>query len=209
MKRIVIADDHSVVRAGLRQILADVPELQVVGEAGSGEEALAMVRRLHPELLVLDLSMPGRGGLDILKEVAAERPPTRVLVLTIHPEREYAERVLRAGASGYLTKESATSELVTAVERVLCGGRFISASLAEWLVARLGADNDAPHQRLSDREYQVMHRLAGGRSVTQIAEDLGLSPKTVSTYRARILDKLGCKNNVEITRYAVRHGLVD
>jgi DNA-binding NarL/FixJ family response regulator len=210
MLRVLIADDHAVVRQGLRQILGDIPELSVVGEAQNGEDTLSQVRAQPWDVLVLDMSMPGRGGLDILKDVRRERPETRVLVLSMHPEDQFAVRMLKAGASGYLTKETATDELVKAVRKVMTGGKYISPTLAEKLAFDVDADSDRPlHDKLSDREFQVMGRLAAGRTVQEIADELMLSPKTISTYRARVLEKLGLKSNAELIHYAIGNKLVE
>ena len=210
MLKVLIADDHAVVRQGLRQILSEIPELGVVGEAQDGQAVLNLMRAEPWDVLVLDLSMPGRGGLDILKDVRRERPETRVLVLSMHPEDQFAVRTLKAGAAGYLTKESAPSELVAAVRKVLTGGRYISPALAEKLAFDLGRDDDRPrHEKLSDREFQVMRRLAAGMTVQQIADELMLSPKTISTYRARVLEKLELKTNAELIHYSIHNELVD
>ena len=210
MIKVLIADDHAVVRHGLRQILSEIPELSVVGEAENGQDALNQVRAEPWDVLVLDMSMPGRGGLDILKDVRRERPATRVLVLSMHPEDQFAMRMLKAGAAGYLTKETASEELVKAVRKVLTGGKYISATLAEKLAFDLDRDNDRPlHEKLSDREFQVIRRLAAGQTVQQIADELMLSPKTISTYRARVLEKLELKSNAELIHYAIGNKLID
>jgi DNA-binding NarL/FixJ family response regulator len=210
VKRVLIADDHEVVRNGLVQALGRTPALEVVGEAATGEQTLEMVRTLRPDLVLLDLSMPGRSGLDLVAQICDEFPDTRVLVLSMHPEDQYAERVMRCGAMGFVSKGSAVDELMEAVCRALEGRPYVSAALAERLALRLGTQNPGlPHDRLSDREYLVMHRLANGQTVSEIAGDLGLSAKTVSTYRGRILEKLELRNNVELTHYAVRNGLID
>jgi two-component system, NarL family, invasion response regulator UvrY len=210
MIKVLLADDHAVVRQGLRQILTDIPEVGTVGEAPNGEEALTMVRSEHWDVLVLDMSMPGRGGLDVLKDVRRERPQTKVLVLSMHPEDQFAVRMLKAGASGYLTKESATVELVAAVRKVLTGGKYISGTLAEKLAFDMDRDTDKPlHETLSDREFQVLRMMAAGRTVQQIADELMLSAKTISTYRARILEKLGLSSNAEMIHYAINHRLIE
>ena len=210
MLRILIADDHAVVRQGLRHILAGIPELGTVGEAKDGQDALNQVRAEPWDVLVLDMSMPGRGGLDILKEVRRERPEMRVLVLSMHPEDQFAVRMLKAGASGYLTKESAPDELVKAVRKVMSGGKYVSDTLAEKLAFDVEANSDKPrHEKLSDREFQVLRQLAAGRSVQQIAEELVLSPKTISTYRARVLEKLDMKTNADLIHYAIGNKLVE
>lgn len=210
MLKVLIVDDHAVVRQGLRQILTEIPELSVVAEAENGQDALNKVRAEPWDVLVLDMSMPGRGGLDILKDVRRERPETRVLVLSMHPEDQFAVRMLRAGASGYVTKETAPDQLVAAVRKVLTGGRYISPSLAEKLAFDVDRDSDRPlHEKLSDREFQVLRRLAMGKTVQEIAAELMLSPKTISTYRARVLEKLELKSNAELIHYAIGNKLVE
>ena len=208
--KILIADDHAVVRQGLKQILSGIPELSSVGEADNGESALDKVRAENWDVLVLDMSMPGRGGLDILKDVRRERPQTRVLVLSMHPEDQFAVRLLKAGASGYLTKETAPEELITAVRKVMTGGKYVSATLAEKLAFDVDRDADQPlHETLSDREFQVLRMMASGQTVQQIADELLLSAKTISTYRARVLEKLKLKSNAELIYYAIQNRLVE
>lgn len=212
MIRILIADDHAVVRRGLRQIVSEEPDLVVDGEAHSGQEALTLAREQHWDLVMLDISMPGRGGLDVLKELKQERPGLPVLVLSMHPEEQFAVRALRLGASGYMTKDSAPEELVRAIRKVVTGGRYVSASLAERLAGNLAPERQAErplHEVLSEREFLVMRLIASGKSVTDIANELALSVKTISTYRARILEKMGMKSNAELTRYAISNQLVD
>jgi len=209
MIQVLIADDHAVVREGLRQILSGVPDMVVAGEAGSANEVLREVRKNQYNVLVLDIAMPGRTGLDVLKELKQEQPGLPVLILSMYPEEQYAVRVLRAGASGYMTKESAPEELVGAIRKVARGKKYISPSLAETLVGNLDIDADKPmHQMLSDREYQVMCMIASGKKVSEIAEALSLSVKTVSTYRTRVLEKMRLKSNAELTLYAVEQRLV-
>jgi len=210
MIKILIADDHAIVRRGLKQILEETSDLIVAGEASSGQEVLDMIRKEEFDMLVLDISMPGRGGLDVLKEVKSENPELPVLVLSMHPEEQYAVRVLKAGAAGYVTKESAPDELITAIRKVSRSGKYISLSLAERLAFDLDQDASQPlHNTLSDREYTVMCLLASGKTVTEIAKELCLSPKTISTYRTRILEKMHVQTNAEVMRYAMQHGLVD
>jgi two-component system invasion response regulator UvrY len=210
MLRVLIADDHAVVRQGLRQILGGIPELGTLGEADNGQDTLDKVRAEPWDVLVLDMSMPGRGGLDILRDVRRERPQTRVLVLSMHPEDQFAVRMLKAGAAGYMTKESAPEELVAAVRKIITGGKYVSATLAEKLAFDVDRDNDKPlHESLSDREFQVLRLLASGRTVQQIADELMLSPKTISTYRARVLEKLKMKTNAELIYYAIQNRLVE
>lgn len=212
MIRILIVDDHAVVRRGLAQILRDtlVTDVQA-DEAGNGQEALTKAFASEYDLVLLDISMPGRNGIDILKQLKGERPHLPVLILSMYPEEQYAIRALRAGAAGYVTKESAPDELSEAVRKVLEGGRYVSSSLAERLAFELGKGpqkDQTPHETLSDREYQLACMIASGKTVSDIAEELSLSVKTVSTYRVRILKKMQMKNNAEITAYAVRQGLV-
>ncbi len=210
MIRVLIADDHAIVRHGLQQILAQEPDLTVAGEAASGEELLTMVREARGEVVVLDLSLPGMAGLDVLHEVRHLAPHLPVLILSIHPAEQYAARALRAGASGYLTKESAPEELVKAIRRVVAGGRYLSAAAAEGLADYVaGGMLSKPHEALSDREFEVMRLLVRGRRVADIAEALNLSPKTVSTYRRRVLEKMNMESNADLVEYAVRERLID
>jgi len=209
MPKILIADDHAVVRKGLMKILTESDAGISVDEAGDGQEALTRVLRERYELVLLDISMPGRGGLEVLKEIRSHRPHLPVLVISMHPEEEYAVRALRAGASGYAIKDTAAKELAGAIRKVLGGGRYVSASLAENLARDLGSKNDRlPHETLSDREYQVLRMIASGKKVSEIAGELSLSVKTISTYRSRILEKMQAKNNAELTRYAFENRLV-
>lgn len=209
MIRVAIADDHALVRRGLADLLSDTPDLDVTGEAGSGDETLALLRRQPVDVLVLDLNMPAPSGLDLIKSIRAEFEHLPVLVLSAHPEDQYAVRVVRAGAAGYLTKEAAESDLVAAVRRVAEGQRYLTPVLAEALLDALDTDGAAPHTVLSDREYQVLRLIASGKPVGAVAEELSLSVKTVSTYRTRLLKKMGMANNAELTRYALEQGLVD
>lgn len=207
--RILIADDHAIVREGLKRILGTAPDPVAIGEARDGAEVVERVRNEKWDVVLLDIAMPGKNGLDALKQIRALSPSLPVLVLSVYPEDQYAVRVLRAGAAGYLTKESAPDELLAAVRKVARGGRYISATLAEQLAGELGADRgELPHERLSDREFQVLRLIASGMTLTQIAEELPLSVKTVSTYRSRILEKMRLRNNAELTHYAIRNGLV-
>jgi DNA-binding NarL/FixJ family response regulator len=210
MARILIADDHAVVREGLRQIIAKHSDMVVVDEAANGPDVLNKIRSTSYDVVVLDLSMPGRSGLEILADIKRERPDLRVLVLSVHSEELYAMRALKAGASGYLTKESAPEQLVEAIRKVSRGGKYISPALAERLAFAIETDSDKlPHEKLSDREYQVLCMIASGKTVKEIAEDLALSVPSISTYRARILLKMSMKNNAELAHYAIRNGLVD
>lgn len=210
MIRVLIADDHPIVRQGLRQILSGIPDMAVTGEAINAQETLEQVRAGGWDVLVLDITMPDRSGLDILKEIKHEQPPLPVLVLSIHAEDQLAVRVLKAGAAGYLTKENAPDELVKAIRKVVSGGKYISRSLAESLAFGLDTASDQPrHKALSDREFQVMQMMANGKTLAEIAEELSLSPKTVSTYRTRLLEKMQLNTNAEIIRYALEHGLIE
>jgi DNA-binding NarL/FixJ family response regulator len=209
MLKILIADDHAIVREGLKQILMDVPDLVVAGEAASGNQVLEMVRKETWDLVLLDITMPGLNGLDTLKQLKKEKPDLPVLMLSMYPEEQYAIRTIKAGVSGYLTKESAPKELITAIRKVAQGGKYISASLSEKLATYLETDADKPlHEQLSDREYQVVLMIAAGKTVGQIADDLALSVKTISTNRTRALRKMGMNNNSELTYYAMKHGLI-
>jgi two-component system invasion response regulator UvrY len=210
MIKVLIADDHPIVRQGLRQILAGIPDMAVAGEAVNAQETLDQVRAGGWDVLVLDITMPDRSGFDILKELKHEQPDLPVLVLSIHAEEQFAVRLLKAGASGYLTKENAPDELVKAIRKVVDGGKYISQNLAESLAFSLDVTSDRPrHETLSDREFQVMQLMASGKTLTEIAEELSLSPKTVSTYRTRLLEKMNLKTNAEIVRYAIENGLVE
>lgn len=210
MIRILVADDHPVVRQGLKQIVAGTTDIFVVDEAATGQEVLDKVRSNYFDVVLLDITMPGASGLDILKQLRSERPELAILILSMHSEEQYAARVLRAGASGYLAKESAPDELVAAVRKISLGGKYVSPSLAEKLASDLAVDTQEPlHQTLSDREYETMRLLASGKTTAEIAEQLSLSPKTISTYRSRILEKMGMRSNTELTLYAVQNGLLD
>ena len=210
MIEILIADDHAIVREGVKQIIADTDDMVVAGEAGNGEEVLRKAMKGHFDVVILDITMPGRGGLDVLKQLKIMRPELPVLVLSVHPEEQYAVRVFKAGASGYLTKESAPEELISAVRKISRNKKYVSPTLAEKLAFDLRPDTERPlHDALSDREYQVLCMIASGKTVKDIAGQLSLSVKTISTYRSRILEKMKMKNNAELTHYAIKHGLVD
>jgi DNA-binding NarL/FixJ family response regulator/HPt (histidine-containing phosphotransfer) domain-containing protein len=207
--RVLIVDDHAVVRRGLRALLSDAFHGAAFGEASDARQALEQLRKHEWDIALLDLALPGKSGLDLLKELKAEWPRLPVLVLSGSHEDQFAVRVLKAGAGGYMTKASAPDELAKAVRKILSGGRYVSSALAEKLA--LGVNKDfarTPHETLSDREYEVMSRIAAGKTVTEIAEELSLSAKTISTYRTRVLEKLGVKNSAEIVHYASRNGLV-
>ncbi len=210
MIRIVVADDHTIVREGLKQLLAAAEGLEIAGEARDGLEVMKAVREIDFDLLLLDMSMPGKSGIELIKQARAEKPKLRILILTMHEERQYAIRAIRAGASGYLTKESASHQLVEAIRKVAGGGAFISAEVAEQLA--LGAMPDAKgalHEALSDREFQVFRMIAEGRSVSDIAERLNLSVKTVSTHKANLMQKMHLETAGELIRYALAHRLVE
>ena len=208
--RILIADDHAVVRQGLKQILAAEFKQAVFGEASTGQQALELVWRESWDVLVLDITMPGQSGLDVLKAVKKSRPRLPVLMLSMHPEDQFAVRMLKSGAAGYMTKESAPAELVGAVQKVVSGGRYVSPALAEKMAAFLALDvQSSPHERLSDREFLVLRLIASGKTVGEIARELSLSVKTVSTYRTRILEKTGLRNSAELTHYAIQNQLVE
>jgi len=210
MLRVLVADDHEVVRKGLMKVLAEALQPVKVDEARDGTEAVGKAWKGEYDLVVLDLKMPGKSGLDALKEIKQHRPKLPVVILSMHPEEQFAIRAMRAGASGYLTKESAGDELVLAIRKALKGEKYISSSLAEILAGQLDSDPDKPpHETLSDREYQVMLLIASGKPVGVIARELKLSVKTVSSYRANILLKTRMKNNAEITHYAIQNKLVD
>jgi two-component system, NarL family, invasion response regulator UvrY len=207
MKRILIVDDHEVVRAGVMKII-DQSET-VFGEAGNPEQALQMVRDEQWDLAILDLSLGDRGGMELLKELRQASPKLPILILSMHSEEQYARRAFKAGAAGYVTKDSPREELILAVSKVIAGGKYLNPATAERLVQDLGDDSQQPlHHTLSDREFQVLRFIAAGKAVGEIAGLLGLSDKTVSTYRARILEKMGMKTNAEIIRYAIRNNLV-
>jgi len=210
MIRVVVIDDHAVVREGIKRIISENPGMAVTGETGDGCEAMRVVKANPCDVVLLDITMPNKNGLDVLKQIHAESPRLPVLVLSMHAEDQYAIRVLRAGASGYLTKESAPANLVQAIRKVVRGGKYVSQSLAEKLVFDLDSETEkVPHETLSDREFQVLCMIASGKTVSDIAVELALSVKTISTYRVRILEKLQMKNNAEMTRYAIKQGLVD
>jgi DNA-binding NarL/FixJ family response regulator len=207
--RLLIADDHPIVRQGLRQIAADQPGIAVVGEAASADEALARLREVPVDVMLLDVSMPGPGFIEVLQQVRRDHPTVKVLVLSVHPEDQWAVRALRAGAAGYLTKDHSPEQLIEAVRRVYRGGKYVTAALAEKLATGLEAGGATPHEGLSDREFEVLRGLGAGRSVKEVAARLKLSPKTVSTYRARILEKMRLQTNADLVRYVRDHGIGD
>ncbi|WP_213303235.1 response regulator [Paraburkholderia sacchari] len=210
MTQVLIADDHALVRDGLRHILQNASGFDVVGEARDGVSTIALVRSTPAHVLLLDLSMPGRNGVELIKQIKEEKPELRILVLTMHAVQQYAVRAFRAGASGYLTKESAGAELVSAVTKVAAGGVYVSLAMAEQFAQSLNEPADAlPHQRLSDREFDVFRRLAAGETITEIAQALCVSAKTVSTYKTRILEKMRVPHEAALVRYAMRHKLFE
>ena len=210
MIRTIIADDHTILREGLKQLLQASGDIEVVAEAGDGPAVLHAVRGNDCDVLILDMSMPGRSGMELIRQVKSERPRLRILVLSMHGENQYAVRAIKSGASGYLTKDSAATQLLTAIRRVAGGGAFISSEVAEQLALGAMPAGEGPlHERLSDREYQVFRLIVGGAAVSEIAEQLNLSSKTVSTHKARLMEKLHAHNPAELIHYALRHGLSD
>ena len=207
MIRVVVADDHPVVRKGLCSILTEGSAIQVTGEANNAQEVLALLGRVPADVLVLDIGMPGRSGLELLQDLKLSHPKLPVLILSQYPEEQIAVRAIRSGASGYLNKESAPDQLVEAVQRIFQGRKFLTPNLAELLAVTVEGGTVEPHQALSDREYQVLLMIASGKTVSDIAEEINLSVKTVSTYRTRILEKMNLKNNAELTRYAIQNQL--
>lgn len=210
MIRVVIADDHTMVRHGLRRVLSAEPDVQVVAEASTGQQVLDIVRDDHVDVVVLDITMPGRNGLEILKELRKSFPKVAVIMLSMHPKDQYGVRVIKAGAAAYISKESAPEELVNALRIAARGEKYITPDLAELLARHLerGLVTEEPHKLLSDREYEVMCHIAAGRGLTEIAKLMNLSVKTVSTYRTRIVEKTGLTSNADMTRYAMQHSLM-
>lgn len=209
MVRVLVVDDHAIFREGVKQILESTLDVEVVGEAASGRELLDGLARGDVDVVVMDISMPDGGGLEALRQSRHVRPDVPVLILSMYPEQQYAVRVLKAGAAGYLNKEAAPDELVGAIRKVAAGRKYVSPGVAEQLVSQIGPNwNGLPHEGLSDREFQVLRMLASGLTVTEIGEELALSVKTVSTYRTRLLEKMGMSTNAELTRYALEHQLV-
>ncbi len=210
MINILIADDHALIREGLKKILNGEPDMTVVGEANNVVELLTALKRLAVNIILLDITMPGESGLDALKELRRKYPHVPVLMLSFHPEHRFAVRALKAGAAGYLTKESAADEVVQAIRKVVGGGKYVSAALAEQLATELdNASGKLPHETLSDREFQVMRLIAAGKKSSEIAEELAVSVNTINTYRMRIFEKMKMQSNVELARYAVEHGLIE
>ncbi|HQN64384.1 MAG TPA: response regulator transcription factor [Methylophilus sp.] len=207
---VIIADDHAILRAGLKQILAETDDIAVIAEASNASDAIKLCRMPEIDVLLLDISLPDRSGIEALKYIKKENPQVAVLMLSMHREDQYAVRALKAGASGYLCKQSASSELVNAIHTVAKGKKYITATVAEILANQVGSENEkAPHELLSDREFQTLTMIASGLSVSDIAEKLSLSVKTVSMYRSRLLEKMQLKHNAELTHYAIKNNLVD
>lgn len=211
MMKILIADDHAVVRQGLKQIISEQSDMQIAGEAETAVEVLRLARDEDWDVIVLDITMPGgKNGLDLLPELKQICPATRVLILSMHAEEQFAVRALKGGASGYITKQSAPTELIRALRKVQSGGRYLSQSIAEQLAFFVGDDGSAPlHERLSEREFQVLRMMALGKNLREIADELFLSEKTVGTYRARLMEKMNMTRNAELVRYAVQNQLID
>ena len=207
---VLIADDHAIVRQGLRLILSETDDLVVAGEAEDGADAMLLARQQHWDVFLLDVTMPNRDGIDTLKQLKKEFPRAPVLILSMHPEEQFAVRALKAGASGYLNKQSAPEQLVTAIRQVAIGKKYVSAAVAQQLANAISDDSDKPpHERITDREYQVLSLIASGKTLTQVAETLNLGVATVSTYRARLLEKMGLRSTAELIRYGLEHGLVE
>ncbi len=210
MIKVFITDDHSLIREGLKKLLKDEMDIEVAGEAGNAKDTMEFVLKNNLDVLVLDINLPDKSGLDLLKELKEFKPELRVLILSMHPEDRFAMRVLRAGAYGYVTKESAGEELVKAIRKVYNGGKYVSAALAEKLVFEIQSGNDKPlHELLSDREFQVFQMIAAGKTLAEIADGLSLAVTTISTYRARILEKLNLHSNAELIHYAITNKLLD
>lgn len=210
MINILVVDDHALIRKGLKMLLEESPEFEVKGEAETGAQAIKMVREQHFDLILLDISLPDKHGMDVLKQLKMEQPDIKVIVLSMYPEDQYGMRALKAGAVGYINKQSAPEKLVGAIQQVISGKKYISETMAEQLLSNLiGDSQELPHQRLSNREYQTLCLMSSGNSLTEISEIMMLSPKTVSVYRARMLEKMNFKNNAEAVHYAIAHHLVD
>lgn len=207
---ILVVDDHALIRKGLKLLLDENPDFQVKGEAESGMQAVTMVREHHYDLILLDISLPDKHGMDVLRQLKLEQPDVKIIVLSMYPEDQYGVRALKAGAVGYINKQCATEKLVVAIKQVVSGKKYISEALAEQLLNNLiGESQDLLHQSLSNREYQTLCLMSSGKSLTEISEIMMLSPKTVSVYRARMLEKMSFKNNAEAVHYAISHSLVD
>lgn len=210
MINVLVVDDHAVVRAGVQHFIAGMPNMQVAGEAASAEEAIRMIRAQSWDIVLLDIAMPDKSGVEVLKQIKREKPELPVLILSMHPENRYAVQILRSGASGYVQKEALATELVTAIQTILRGHKYISPAVAELLTMDPGADSEKPlHETLSPREYEIFYKLSQGESVTSIADELCLSVKTVSTYRTRVLQKMSMTSNADIIYYAIKQNLID
>ena len=210
MIRVLLADDHTLFRDGVRRLLSSEANFEVVAETGRGQEVLGLAKESDPDVVLLDVSMPGRGGLETLADLKDRSPEIKVLMLTVHPEDHFAIRCIKSGADGYMTKDAEPEELIQAIRRVASGRKYITGELAEQLALTVGQDfEEQPHERLSDREFQVMRMIGAGRTVSEIAEELHLSVKTISTYRTRVLEKMNLRNNSEIMQYAIRQELVE
>jgi DNA-binding NarL/FixJ family response regulator len=207
MIKILIADDHAIVRGGLKQIIATTTDIVVAGEAAQGSEVVDKLRTIHVDLLLLDMTMPGISGVDLIRRVRADQPALPVLVLSIHNEAQVVSRALRAGATGYVTKDSDPEVLLAAIRKLAAGGRFIDPKLVDAIIFETHSGDAPPHDILSDREFQVLQMLAVGKSINDIADTFSLSAKTISTHKMRLMQKLGLSNNAELIRYAIRHGL--
>ena len=210
MVRLLIIDDHTIVRHGLRQVVSDAADIHVAAEAGSSAEAIRLLREGSFDMVLLDISLPDKNGIDTLKQIKRDKPALPVIMLSMHAEDEFGVRAMKAGASGYVNKQNAHDQLVTAIRQVASGRRYISPDLAEELARSIGESTDKlPHELLSDREFDTLRMLAGGKSLTEIAERLSISPKTVSVYRTRLLEKMRLKNNAELATYAFKNGLIE
>jgi two-component system invasion response regulator UvrY len=210
MIKILVVDDHAVVRAGVQHFISDVPDMKIEGEAATAQEAIRMVRTQEWDIVLLDIAMPDKSGVEVLKQIKREKPNLPVLILSMHPENRYAVQILRAGASGYVQKEALAEELVKAIQTILRGHKYISPAVAELLTAELDTNTEKPlHENLSKREYEIFYKLSQGEGVTKIADELCLSVKTVSTYRARVLEKMNMTNNADIIYYAIKQNLID
>lgn len=206
---ILVVDDHAVVRAGIQYFIADIPNMAVAGEAATAEEAIRMIRARDWDIVLLDIAMPDKSGVEVLKQIKREKPTLPVLILSMHPENRYALQILRSGASGYVQKEALATELVTAIQTILQGHKYISHAVAELLTTDVASDEKPLHETLSAREYQIFYKLGQGDGVTKIAEELCLSVKTISTYRSRVLEKMNMANNADIIYYAIKQNLID
>jgi len=209
MIKLLVADDHNIFRDGLKRIFADTPDIRVGAEAGTGHEALDLMRKEDWDAVLLDINLPGKSGLDVLKQIKKEKPHLPVLILSMYPEEQYAIRALKLGAAGYLSKDADADELIIAIRKAAGGGRYASSTLADHLLHSLYGSGEQPHATLSDREYLVFRHIVAGKSLTEIAQTLALSIKTISTYRARLLEKMGMANNAELIRYALEYQLFD